>query len=89
MIPSDPQGAMKMAISVCQKDSSQNVHSFADIFLRFNRLAELTQFLLECMKQNKVDDAQWQTQVLELNLMAAPQVAEAILNMEIWSQFNK
>jgi type II secretory pathway component PulL len=50
MIPSDPQGAMKMAISVCQKDNSQNVHQFAEIFLRFNRLAELTQFLLECMK---------------------------------------
>ena len=59
MVPSDPQGAMKMAISVCQKDATQNVHQFAEIFLRFNRLAELTQFLLECMKQNKVEDAQW------------------------------
>ena len=50
-----------MAISVCQKDNTQNVHQFAEIFLRFNRLAELTQFLLECMKQNKNEDAQWQT----------------------------
>ena len=33
---------MKMAISVCQKDTNQNVHQFAEIFLRFNRLAELT-----------------------------------------------
>ena len=27
--------------------------------------------------------------VLELNLMAAPQVAEAILQMETWNQFNR
>lgn len=78
-----------MAISVCQKDQSINVHGIAEIFLQNNRLAELTQFLLECMKNNRPEDGVWLTQVLELNLMAAPQVADAILNMEIWNQFNK
>jgi len=61
MIPSDPQSAMQMAISVCQKDSSVNVHGLAELFLQNNRLAELTQFLLECMKGNKPEDGQWQT----------------------------
>ena len=72
MIPSDPQSAMQMAISVCLKDPSVSVHGLAELFLQNNRLAELTQFLLECMKGNKPEDGVWQTQVLELNLMAAP-----------------
>jgi len=41
------------------------------------------------MKNNRPEDANWQTQVLELNLLAAPQVADAILNMEVWNQYNR
>jgi len=48
-----------MAISVCQKDQSINVHGIAEIFLQNNRLAELTQFLLECMKNNRPEDGVW------------------------------
>lgn len=33
MIPSDPQGAMQMAIKICQQDSSVNVHHIAELFL--------------------------------------------------------
>ena len=53
MVFTDPQGAMNMAIKVCTQDSSINVFTIAEIFLQNNRLAELTQFLLECMKGNK------------------------------------
>ena len=49
----------------------------------------MTALLVECMKTNKPEDGLWQTKVLEYNLMSAPQVAETILAMEQWNQFNR
>lgn len=49
----------------------------------------MTAFLVDCMKENKPEDGVWQSRVLEQNLMMAPQVAEAILQMGIWSQFDR
>ena len=49
----------------------------------------MTAFLVDCMKANKPEDGIWQTKVLETNLVAAPQVADAILQMNQWSQFNR
>lgn len=59
MIQTDPQGAMNTAIKLCQQDSNLNVHSVAELFLQQSRLAELTQFLLECMKGNRPEDGNW------------------------------
>ena len=36
-----------------------NVHQIAEIFMQFNRLQELTSFLVDCMKANKPEDAPW------------------------------
>lgn len=41
------------------------------------------------MKDNKPEDGPWQTRALEVNIMAAPQVAEAIFQMGKWTQFNR
>lgn len=49
----------------------------------------MTGFLVECMKANKPEDSIWQTRVLEQNLLIAPQVAEAIMQMGIWSQYDR
>lgn len=49
----------------------------------------MTAFLVDCMVQNKPEDGIWQTKVLEYNLMTAPQVAETILQMDKWNQYNR
>lgn len=49
----------------------------------------MTAFLVECMRNNKPEDGPLQTKVLCLNLQAAPNVADAILSMNIWSQFDR
>jgi len=41
------------------------------------------------MRNNKPEDGPLQTKVLCLNLQAAPNVADAILSMNIWSQFDR
>lgn len=41
------------------------------------------------MKENKPEDAPYQTKVLEVNIMIAPQIVESILQMKIWKLYNK
>lgn len=89
LVVTNPEAALTTAKSLCQKDASINVHSIAEIFLQNNKLQEMTGFLVECMVANRPEDGPWQTKVLELNLMHAPQVADALLQMEKWNQYNK
>ena len=87
---SSPESALTLAKQICNKNNMQvPVHAVAEIFLQFNRVQELTAFLVETMRDNRPEDAALQTKVLELNLMAAPHVAETIFQMNIWTQFNK
>jgi clathrin heavy chain len=50
-----------------------------DIFQGQGMIQQATAFLLDALKENKPEHARLQTRLLEMNLMHAPQVAEAIL----------
>lgn len=89
LVVTNSEAALTTAKNLCLKDPSINVHSIAEIFLQNSKLQEMTGFLVECMVANRPEDGPWQTKVLELNLMHAPQVADAILQMEKWNQYNK
>lgn len=41
------------------------------------------------MRQNKPEDARYQTKVLEVNVMIAPQIVESILQMKIWNLYDR
>lgn len=41
------------------------------------------------MRENRPEDANYQTKVLEVNIMIAPQIVESILQMRIWKLYNK
>jgi clathrin heavy chain len=45
--------------------------------------------LLDVLKGNKPEEAALQTRLLEMNLMAAPQVADAIMANEMFTQYDK
>lgn len=50
----------------------------------------MTAFLVDCMKRNVPEDGQWQTKVLESNIMLGHfQVVDAIFQMDIWNQYNR
>ncbi|CAK75677.1 unnamed protein product (macronuclear) [Paramecium tetraurelia] len=89
MMMQSPEQALAMAKSLYQRDQSINVHQIAELFEQFQRLPEMTAFLVECMKNNRAEDGPLQTKVLCLNLQAAAQVADAILSMNIWTQFDR
>ena len=60
-----------------------------DIFMSQNMIQQATSFLLDALKDNKPEQAPLQTRLLEMNLMNAPQVADAILSNEMFSHYDR
>ncbi len=55
-----------------------NMEQVVDIFMSQNMIQPATSFLLDALKDNKPEQGHLQTRLLELNLVHAPQVADAI-----------
>lgn len=89
MMDVNPEGALTFAKKLYEKDKNLNVHPIADMFLQRNRIQEFTSLLFDCMRQNKPEDARYQTKVLEVNVMIAPQIVESILQMKIWHLYDR
>lgn len=52
-------------------------------------LQQATSFLLDYLKDNKPEDAHLQTRVLEMNLIHAPQVADAIMGSNMLTHYDR
>ncbi|KIJ55342.1 hypothetical protein M422DRAFT_219983 [Sphaerobolus stellatus SS14] len=66
-----------------------DVERVVDIFMGQNMIQQATSFLLDALKDNKPEQAHLQTRLLEMNLVHAPQVADAILGNEMFSHYDK
>jgi clathrin heavy chain len=66
-----------------------NIDQVVNVFLEFNKLQECTAFLLEALKNNRPDEGHLQTKVLEINLMSAPNVADGIFKLNIFSHYDR
>jgi hypothetical protein len=60
-----------------------------DIFMSQNMIQPATSFLLDALKENKPEQGPLQTRLLELNLVHAPQVADAILGNEMFTHYDR
>jgi clathrin heavy chain len=60
-----------------------------DIFMSQNMVQQATAFLLDALKDNREDQGHLQTRLLEMNLINAPQVADAILGNNMFSYYDK
>jgi len=52
-----------------------------------NTTQQATSFLLDALKDNKLEQARLQKRLLEMNLIPAPQVADAILGNEMFVHY--
>ena len=59
------------------------------VFLEFSRVQEATAFLLEALKGNRPDEGHLQTKLFEINLMSAPNVAEGIFQLNLFTHYDK
>lgn len=50
---------------------------------------QCTSFLLDALKNNRESEGALQTRLLEMNLMSAPQVADAILGKHMFTHFDQ
>jgi clathrin heavy chain len=60
-----------------------------DAFTELNQVQPVTQFLLDALRHDRPEEGPLQTRLLEINLMAAPQVADAILGNQMLHHYDR
>ena len=66
-----------------------DIDRVVDVFQSQNMIQQATAFLLDALKENQPEHGHLQTRLLEMNLINAPQVADAILGNEMFSYYDK
>lgn len=87
----NPEKGAEFAAQLVKDDAGPlvDVERVVDIFMSQNMIQPATSFLLEALKDNKPEQAHLQTRLLEMNLLHAPQVADAILVNQILTHFDR
>eukprot|EP00030_Apusomonadida_sp_AF-17_P002415 a339592_42.p2 GENE.a339592_42~~a339592_42.p2 ORF type:complete len:1687 (+),score=984.79 a339592_42:223-5061(+) len=86
----NPAGAKDLALRIVQQGGGKvDVNAIVDVFARCNLIQPATEFLLEVVKGDRDEDAALQTRLLEMNLVAAPAIADAILGNDMLSKYDK
>lgn len=66
-----------------------DVERVVDVFQSQNLYQQATAFLLDALKANQPEQGHLQTRLLEMNLINAPQVADAILGNEMFTHYDR
>jgi len=86
----NPEKGAEFATNIAREDPSLiDVDRTVDIFQSQGMIQQATAFLLDVLQGNKPEQGHLQTRLLEMNLMNAPQVAEAVLSNEMFSHYDR
>ncbi|KAG0245932.1 putative CHC1-clathrin heavy chain [Mortierella sp. GBAus27b] len=87
----DPEGGTEFATLLATHEGGSliDLEKVVDVFMSQNMIQQATAFLLEALKDNLPQHAHLQTRLLEMNLMSAPQVADAILSNKMFTQYDR
>lgn len=66
-----------------------DINSAVDVFMEMNMIQQCTSFLLDALKNNRPNEGPLQTRLLEMNLMTAPQVADAIMGNQMFTHYDR
>lgn len=91
IIEVNPEKGAEFATALANDDSGPliDIERVVDVFQSKNMIQQATAFLLDALKDNKPEQGPMQTRLLEMNLVNAPQVADAILGNEMFSYYDK
>lgn len=84
----NPDKASEFAVSLLPSQQLK-IENIADLFFLQNFIQQGTAFLLDALKNDQPAEGHLQTKVLEINLLHAPQVADAILGNNMFSHYDK
>ncbi|KAF9962551.1 hypothetical protein BGZ72_003150 [Mortierella alpina] len=87
----DPDNGTEFATLLANNEGGPlvDLEKVVDVFMSQNMIQQATAFLLEALKENLPQHAHLQTRLLEMNLMHAPQVADAILGNEMFTHYDR
>jgi len=87
----NPEKGAEFATSLANQEGGSlvDLERVVDIFQSQGMVQQATAFLLDALKDNKPEQGHLQTRLLEMNLINAPQVADAILGNDMFSYFDK
>ncbi|KAK1770023.1 putative clathrin heavy chain [Phialemonium atrogriseum] len=87
----NPEKGAEFATSLVNQEGGSlvDIERVVDVFQAQGMVQQATAFLLDALKDNKPEQGHLQTRLLEMNLMNAPQVADAILGNDMFSYFDK
>ena len=88
---SNPEKGAEFASQLVNDENGPlvDVERVVDIFMSQNMIQPATSFLLDALKENKPEQGHLQTRLLEMNLVHAPQVADAILGNEMFTHYDR
>jgi clathrin heavy chain len=83
------QGAQFAQMMVADEEPLADINQIVDVFMETNMIQPCTAFLLDALKNNRPAEGPLQTRLLEMNLMFAPQVADAILGNQMFTHYDR
>jgi len=88
---SDPEKGAEFATMLANDEDGAliDLERVVDVFMSQNMIQQATSFLLDALKDNKPEEGALQTRLLEMNLVHAPQVADAILGNEMFTHYDR
>lgn len=86
----NPDRAAEFATQLVEQGVPElDLDKITDVFLSQNLIQQATAFLLAALSDNSPAHAHLQTRILEVNLLNAPQVADAILGNEMFTHYDR
>ena len=83
------QGLQFAQLLVNDAEPLADLNQTVDVFMEYNLVPQCTSFLLDALKNNRETEGHLQTRLLEMNLMGAPQVADAILGNQMFTHYDR
>uniref|UniRef100_A0A7M4DYS9 Clathrin heavy chain n=1 Tax=Crocodylus porosus TaxID=8502 RepID=A0A7M4DYS9_CROPO len=86
---SPEQGLQFAQMLVQDEEPLANINQIVDVFMENSLIQQCTSFLLDALKNNCPAEGHLQTRLLEMNLIHAPQVADAILGNQMFTHYDR
>ncbi|KXJ91379.1 clathrin heavy chain [Microdochium bolleyi] len=91
IVRTNPEKGAEFASALANNEGGSlvDIQRVVDVFQSQGLVQQATAFLLDALKDNNPEHGHLQTRLLEMNLLNAPQVAEAILSNQMFTHFDK
>ena len=89
MLPGNPAGARAYAAEYFKQNPGADVMPVIDMFQKYNLIQDLTSLMLDVLKDDRPEQGAAQTRLLEISLLQAPPVADAILGTHMFHHYNR